>query len=105
LGSFVNKSMADAGTAAPAGDDFRSQGFYVRWVLTYTAWREKSSVAIETCFCCWQVIYGVLALAQPNRMRRREVQAPYLSPGFGDWGFESLARCYAEVGVGDVFFG
>ena len=27
----------------------------------------------------------MLALAQPNRMRRREVQVPYLSLGFGDF--------------------
>jgi len=46
---------------------------------------QKELATIETRFCCWRVIYGVLALVQPNRMRRREAQALYLSPGFGDF--------------------
>jgi len=79
--------MADAGTVAPAGvDGSVHRGFYVGRVLMYTAWREKNSATIETWFCCWRVIYGVPVLVQPNRIRRREVQAPYLSPGFGDFG-------------------
>ncbi|PXF60795.1 MAG: hypothetical protein C4B59_07335 [Candidatus Methanogaster sp.] len=75
-------------------------GVLCRGVLTYTVWREKSSLTIETRFCCWRVIYRVLALVQPNRMRRREVPALYLSPGFGDFGIYHDAFAYVGVELG-----
>ena len=31
--------------------------------------------------------------AQPNRMRKRYIQALYLSAGFGDWSFSRINSC------------
>ena len=45
---------------------------------------EENSAAINAWFWCRPVIYEVLSLAKPNRMRKRYVRALYLSAGFGD---------------------
>jgi hypothetical protein len=57
---------------------------YIRLVLICRTWGEENSAAINAWFWCRPVIYEVLSLAKPNRMRKRCVQALDLSPGFGD---------------------
>lgn len=71
------------GTGILSGADSPTPGkFYICWVLTYPAWHAKNSVAIDAWFCYWLITCK--ASVQPNQMRNRYVQAPYLSSGFGD---------------------
>ena len=54
---------------------------------------------------CRLAIYGVLALAQPNRMRKRYVWALYLSAGFGDLiqkKYNDKSSWTPEVGIVDI---
>ena len=66
------------------------EGSYIEWVLIYQVWCEKNSATIDAWVCRWLNVCKTSV--QPDWMRKRDVQALDLSPGFSDRDLKSQIK-------------
>jgi hypothetical protein len=70
-------------TLRGVGSSLAAKQVYIKGVPLCYVCIEENSAIIAMRFCCGLVTCE--ALAQPNRMRKRDARALYLSAGFGDF--------------------